>query len=579
MVNRRADAAASSDGYKWLVLSNTTLASLLATIDASITVISMPDIFRGIKLDPLAPANSFYLLWMVLGYSIVGAVLIVSLGRLGDMFGRVRIYRLGYVIYTIASLLATIDWLTGRAGADYLIVLRFVQGIGGACLMANAAAIVTDTFPQNQRGLALGLTNIMSISGTFIGLLLGGLLAPINWRLIFLVSVPFGLFGTVWAYLKLHELGTHRRARVDWLGNITFAAALVCILISITYGIRPYGTDPTGWTSPRVLSLLGAGIALLVAFVAIERRVADPMFRLPLFRIRAFTFGTTSTFLSFLARTGLMFMLVIWLQGIWLPEHGYDFAQTPLWAGIYLLPLTFGILISGPVSGYLTDRFGARPFATGGMLAAALSFGLLILVPTNFSYPVLALVLTLNGIANGMFAMPNRAAVMNSLPPADRGAGAGMNQTFQASAQVVSIGVFFTIMVVGLSGTLPHSLSSGLIAHGVAPSAAAAAAHAPAISVLFSAFLGYNPIAHLLGPHTLATLSAHNRALLSGRALFPHLISAPFRHALNETFAFSIVTCLITAGTSLMRGGHYHAPHATDPPPDQSPQPAGVPAG
>ena len=418
----------------------------------------MPDIFRGIKLDPLVPANSFYLLWMILGYLVVSSVLIVSLGRLGDMYGRVKIYNLGFVIYTVASLLLTIDWMTGRSGATYLIVLRIVQGLGGACLLANAAAIITDAFPANQRGMALGINNIVGVSGMFVGLVLGGILAPINWRLVFLISVPVGLFGTVWAYLKLEERSTPRPARIDWWGNITFALGLVLVMVAVTYGIRPAGGHSTGWTSPRVLALLIGAVVSFVVFAIAEQRVTDPMFRLPLFRIRAFTFGTLSTFLSAVARGGLMFMLIIWLQGIWLPEHGYSFERTPLWAGIYMLPLTVGMLVAGPTSGYLSDRFGARPFATAGMLAAAASFGLLMMLPTDFRYPEFALILGLTGISMGMFASPNRAGVMNSLPAADRGAGGGMNQTFQNSAQVLSIGIFFTLMILGLAATLPETL-------------------------------------------------------------------------------------------------------------------------
>jgi len=423
-----------TDRYKWIALSNTTLAVLLATI----TLIAMPDIFRGIHLDPLVPANSSYLLWMILGYLVVSSVLIVSLGRLGDIYGRVRIYNLGFVIYTVASLLLTIDWLTGREGATYLIVFRIVQGIGGACLLANAAAIITDAFPARQRGMALGINNIVGVSGMFIGLVLGGILAPIDWRLVFLISVPVGLFGTVWGYLKLKELSTPRPAAIDWWGNVTFALGLILVMVAVTYGIRPYGGSPTGWGSPRVLALLVGSITSLIAFAVIESRIAEPMFRLTLFRIRAFTFGTLSTFLAAVSRGGLMFMLIIWLQGIWLPLHGYSFTETPLWAGIYMLPLTIGMLIAGPTSGLLSDRFGARGFATGGMVAAAVSFAALTFLPVDFSYPVFAAILAFNGISMGMFASPNRAAVMNSLPARDRGAGGGMNQTFQNSAQVIS---------------------------------------------------------------------------------------------------------------------------------------------
>jgi MFS family permease len=472
----------------------------------------------------------------------------------------------------------TIDWMTGRAGADYLIVFRIFQGIGGACLLANAAAIITDAFPTNQRGMALGINNIVGVSGMFVGLVLGGLLAPINWRLVFLISVPVGLFGTVWAYLKLEERSQPRRRPVDWVGNVTFAAALICLMVAITYGIRPYGGHATGWGSLRVIALLSACALCLVAFVVAESRVPDPMFRLPLFRIRAFTFGTLSTFLSAVARGGLMFMLIIWLQGIWLPLHGYDFTKTPLWAGIYMLPLTLGMLVAGPTSGYLSDRFGARGFATGGMIGTAISFVLLLLLPTDFSYPVFGLVLALTGISMGMFASPNRAAVMNSLPRGDRGVGGGMNQTFQNSAQVISIGIFFTLMIAGLASTLPRAMTSGLVTHGVPLAQAHHAANLPPVSILFAAFLGYNPLQHLLGSHTLAALSAHSQATITGRSFFPHLISAPFRNGLKEAFLFAIVACLVAAAASLMRGGRYLAGDELDHQPARAPRRLPVPS-
>ena len=562
-----------TDRYKWIALSNATLGVLLATIDASITLIAMPDIFRGIKLDPLIPSNSFYLLWMILGYLVVSSVLIVSLGRLGDIYGRVKIYNLGFVIYTAASLILTVDWMTGRAGATYLIVFRIVQGIGGACLLANAAAIITDAFPAHQRGMALGINNIVGVSGMFIGLVLGGLLAPIDWRLVFLISVPIGLFGTVWAYLKLEERSAPRPAPIDWLGNATFALGLVLLMISVTYGIRPAGGHPTGWASPRVIVLLVASAASLAAFVVVERRVAAPMFRLSLFRIRAFTFGTLSTFLSAVARGGLMFILIIWLQGIWLPQHGYTFEETPLWAGIHMLPLSLGLLVAGPVSGLLSDRFGARGFASAGMLGTAVCFGFLLLLPIDFAYAPFAVILALCGISMGMFVSPNRAAVMNSLPPEDRGAGGGMNQTFQNSAQVLSIGIFFTLMIAGLAATLPAAMSSGLQAHGVSAATAHHVANLPPVSILFAAFLGYNPIQHLLGPHALHALSAHDQAAVTGHSFFPHLISGPFSTGLHAAFAFAIVACLIGAVASLLRGGHVASAVAVRPRPTPTPRP------
>jgi MFS family permease len=542
------------DRYKWVALSNVTLGVLLATLDASIVLIAMPDIFRGIHLSPLQPGNSFYLLWMILGYLVVTSVLVVGLGRLGDLFGRVRMYTLGFAIYTVASLLLTIDWMQGRAGADWLIGFRLVQGVGAAFLIANSAAILTDAFPPNQRGLALGLNNVVGISGQFIGLVVGGLLAPVNWRLIFLVSVPFGLFGTVWSHRKLREIGERNPAPIDWVGNLTFALGLVLIMIGITYGIRPHGRDAMGWSSPFVLGCLAAGVLLLALFAVFESRIEHPMFKLRLFRIRAFTFGVLSSFLSAVARGGLMFMLIIWLQGIWLPQHGYSFGRTPLWAGIYMLPLTIGFLIAGPMSGVLSDRFGSRPFATAGMLGSALSFALLYALPVDFTYWRFAAALLLMGLSMGAFASPNRAGVMNSLPSGDRGAGGAMNQTFQNSAQVLSIGIFFTLMIVGLAATLPASLSAGLQAHGVPAASATRAAHVPPVSVLFAAFLGYDPVRELLGPGVVGHLSPANAAAVDNRNFFPNLIAGPFRDGLHKAFAFAIAACLLAALMSWSRG-------------------------
>ena len=550
-------AAVEDDHYKWIALSNTTLGVLMATIDLSIVLIALPDIFRGIDLTPLTPGNTFYLLWMILGFMVVTSVLVVSLGRLGDMYGRVKMYNLGFAVYTFFSLLLTITWMSGTAAAAYLVIMRILQGVGAAFLLANSSAILTDAFPEHQRGMALGINQVAGISGSFIGLVLGGLLGPINWRLIFLVSVPVGLVGTVWAYLMLREVPRRHAGKIDWPGNITFALGLVGIMIGITYGIQPYDGHVMGWTSPTVLLSLILGAALLVAFVFIEARSEDPMFRLTLFRIRAFSAGSISTLLASIGRGGLMFMLIIWLQGIWLPQHGYSFASTPLWAGIYMLPLTAGFLIAGPLCGYLSDHFGSRPFATGGMLAAALSFFLLEMLPVNFNYAVFGSLLLFNGLAMGAFAAPNRAGVMNSLPAQHRGVGGGMNSTFQNAGQVLSIGIFFTLMIIGLATTLPDSLFHGLVAHGLPVPVAERASHLPPVSTLFAAFLGYSPIQHLVGAKVLAHLPAAQRAVVTGRGFFPSIIASAFKNGLHAAFDFAIIACLIAAGASWMRGGKY----------------------
>ncbi len=536
----------------------------MATIDMSIMLIAMPDIFRGIHIDPLAPSNSFYFLWMILGFMVVTSVLVVTLGRLGDMYGRVKMYNLGFAVYTFFSLLLTATWMSGKAAAIWLVIMRIFQGVGSAMLMANSTAILTDAFPENERGMAIGINQIAGISGSFIGLILGGLLAPIQWRLIFLVSVPVGLFGTIWAYLKLKEVPRRQHAKLDWAGNATFALGLVGIMVGITYGIQPYGHHSMGWDSPRVLASLGLGVILLIAFAIIEYRVDEPMFNLSLFKIRAFSSGSLSTLLASMGRGGLMFMMIIWLQGIWLPIHGFDFSRTPLWAGIYMLPLTLGFLIAGPISGYLSDRYGARPFATGGMLVAALSFFLLELIPVDFSYWQFGGILLLNGLSMGVFAAPNRAGVMNSLPAQHRGVGSGMNSTFQNSAQVLSIGVFFSLMILGLSASLPQDLFQGLVAHGVSVAAARHASHLPAVSTLFAAFLGYSPVLHLLPHGVLAHLTKAQLSAIGGRKFFPNLISKPFSSGLDVAFNFSVVACLVAAGASWMRGGKYHFQDSTE---------------
>jgi MFS family permease len=546
-------ASRHPDRYKWIALSNTTLGMLMATINSSITLIALPDIFRGIGLNPLAPGNVSYLLWMLMGFLVVTAVLVVTFGRIGDMFGRVRMYELGFAVFTVGSILLSVVWLRGGAGASYLIVMRVVQGLGAAMLMANTAAILSDAFPVNQRGLALGINNVAAIAGSFVGLVVGGLLGPVDWRLVFLVSVPFGIFGTIWAYLRLEERGERLPARLDWWGNLTFAAGLISVLVGITYGIQPYGGHTMGWTSPMVIGSIGGGIAVLGIFVVIERRIADPMFHLPLFRIRPFTMGNVASLLSSLGRGGLMFILIIWLQGIWLPLHGYSFKATPLWAGIYMVPLTVGFLVSGPISGWLSDHFGARPFATAGMGLSGVAFLLLERLPANFSYPVFALLLFLLGAAMGLFASPNRAQVMNSLPAGQRGVGGGMSATFQNSAMVLSIGVFFSLMVLGLAASLPSHLFNGLTAAGVPAARAREISKLPPVGTLFAAFLGYNPVAVLLGPtlHHLPTAAANH---LTGRSFFPSLISSPFEAGLRKAFDFAAVACFIAAVASWFSG-------------------------
>ena len=545
----------SDSGYKWVALSNTTLAVFMSTLDGSIVIISLPAIFRGIHLDPLAAGNVSYLLWMIIGYLLVQAVLVVTLGRLGDMYGRVRIYNAGFVVFTLASVLLSFDPFVGGHGALWLIGWRLLQALGGSMLTANSAAILTDAFPANQRGLALGINQIAALAGQFIGLVAGGVLAIIDWRAVFWVNVPVGVFGTIWAYRNLRETGSHQRGDIDWWGNGTFAVGLSAILIAITSAIHPYDGQTMGWTSPATIALLAFGLALLAAFVAIERRVAEPMFQLALFRIHAFTAGSIATLAASIARGGLQFMLVIWLQGIWLPLHGYDYEVTPLWAGIYMLPLSAGFLVAGPISGILSDRLGSRAFATSGMLVFGSSFIGLMLLPVDFTYWLFAALLAINGIGVGMFGAPNASSIMGSVPPARRGVASGMRSTFQNAGNLLSIGVFFSLMIAGLASRLPATLTAGLQAQGVPYAIAHEVAALPPVSSLFAAFLGVNPVQNLLGPTgVLATLPRANAATLTGTKFFPNLISGPFHDGLVVVFSVAFSLAMIAAGASLMRG-------------------------
>jgi len=554
MMSAPSQAPVLGPRYKWLVLSNTTIGTVLATLNATSLMIALPVIFRGIRLDPLQSGNFPYLLWIMMGYMLVMAAIVVTVGRIGDIFGRVKMYNLGFAWFTLGAILLSTVWSTGSAGALELVILRMFQAIGGALLMANSAAIITDAFPAEQLGFALGMNMVAAIVGSFLGIVAGGLLAEVGWRWVFLANVPIGVFGTVWAYLKLKEIGVRIKAKIDWLGNLSFAGGLAMILTGATYGIQPYGRSLTGWANPFVLEMIFGGVALLVVFVFVEMKVAEPMFRLSLFRIRAFAAGNAASFLSSIGRGGFQFMLMIWFQGIWLPQHGYRFSDTPLWAGIYMIPFMLGFVVAGPLSGKLSDRYGARPFATAGMLLSGAMYGVMMAFPANFAYWPFAAVMLLSGIGGGMFASPNTASIMNSVPARHRGAASGMRVTFANSGMPLSMGLFFTLLVLGLNAKVPSAMYQGLVAHGVPSANAAQLAHVPPLGYIFAAFLGYNPLRSLLGPAVLGHLAPAQAAALTSRSFFPQLIGPSFKSALLLILVFAVVMSVIAAIASALRG-------------------------
>jgi MFS family permease len=545
---------AHGDRHKWLVLSNTTLGVLAASITGSIILISLPAVFRGIGIHPLDPGNTNTLLWTIMGYLVVTSVLVVTFGRLGDMFGRARIYNIGFAIFALASIALSL-MPTGDGAAAYLVWMRIIQGIGGAMLTATSTAILVDAFPPHQRGLALGINTMAIIAGQFIGLIVGGILADLNWRLVFWLNVPIGVIGTIWGFLSLRDHGTpKKRGPLDWWGNITFAVGLVLVLVGINDGIQPDGANLMSWGTPKVLAELIVGLLFLLAFILIEQRVKLPMFDLNLLKIRPFAAGISASFLTSIARGGLQFMLIIWLQGIWLPLHGYSFEQTPLWAGIFMLPLTVGVLLAGPLAGILADRYGSHRFAAAGMLLGALTFLGLMLLDADFSYPLFATLLFLNGLSSGLFSAPNGTQIMNAVPASERGQASGLRATSMNAGQVMSIGVFFTLMIIGLAWSLPGVMEQRLIAQGLPADIATQVASAPPVASLFAAFLGYNPMGELIPAAALSALTPDQVAVITGKQFFPDLLSEPFMVGIKIAFTISLVLYLLAAIVSFIGG-------------------------
>lgn len=550
--------------YKWVALSNTTIGVLMASIDSTIVLISLPAIFRGIEINPLTSFQ--YLLWLLFGYSVVTSTVLVTFGRISDMFGRVKLFNLGFAIFTVGSTLCYLTPNTGDLGAQELIIFRIIQGIGGAFLFANGAAIITDAFPQNERGRALGINMISVLAGSTIGLILGGVLAAFDWRYVFLVSVPVGIVGTVWSYWKLKETALIRRnQKLDIWGNVTFGVGLTLVLLAVSYGLVPYGASATGWGDPWVIAASVIGLALLVAFPFVELRVPEPMFDLHLFSNRNFAASNFAGLLAAIGRGGVQIMLIILLQGIWLPLHGYSYTTTPFWSGIYILPLLIGFVIMGPISGSLADKHGSRTLTMLGMAITAGAFGALSLLPFDFTYLPFAVIAFIMGIGSGLFASPNVLSIMNSVPAHARGAASGMRATLQNTGQTISIAIFFTIVISALGSGLPSAFTAALTGAGV-PQLSVYFVNIPATSALFSAFLGYNPVSAILAtvsPSVTASIPANTLHYLTGNTFFPNAIASPFMSALRLTFYIGIAISVLAMVISYMRGSERPAKSTT----------------
>ncbi len=532
--------------YKWTVLANTTMGGLMAAINATIILISLPSIFRGLNVNPLAPGNFTLLLWVLLGYMVVTASLLVTFGRLSDDYGRKKFYTIGFAIFAAASIaLSFTPYNSGTNGVLFIIIFRLVQGVGGGFIMVNSTALLTDAFPDNERGKALGTNQVAFLAGGFIGLVAGGLLAPFDFHLIFIVNIPFAVLGAFWSYYKLKEEKTSEKKKgLDWKGNLALSAGLILVALSFTYALSPYKTNPLGWTNPWVIASLIIGVFLMVLFVPIERKVRNPLFKLSLFRNIQFLFSSLALFLSALARGAVMFLVIIWLQGVYLPLHNFTIAQTPFWAGIYMIPLMVGFIALGPISGVLTDRFGARIFSTIGLLITAIGLFLLTTFSANFSYIPFAIVLFVIGAGNGMFAAPNTKRAMDALPWKDRGVGNGIRTTFANIGQMISMAIFFTIAITVFSYALPSIISTQLTSLNVPSTLSSQFAAIPASSFLFSAFLGINPVSTFLSqvPSSIISVIPNSSLKIMNESSFiPKLISSPFMQGLRTALYIGII--------------------------------------
>ncbi|MGC8623214.1 MAG: MFS transporter [Candidatus Micrarchaeia archaeon] len=540
--------------YKWTVLTNTTLGVIMSALNTNIVMISLPTIFRGLGINPFAPGEFVYLLWILMGYGIVLATVLVTFGRISDIYGRVRMYTLGFIIFTVASiLLSIVPDNSQNFGAALLIFFRMIQAVGGGFLMVNSTALLTDSFPVNQRGEALGLNQSAFIAGSVLGLVMGGLLASYNWHLVFIVNIPFALAGTIWSIFKLKKMHKRANVKIDYWSNITLALGLVLISLGFTYVLVPYGNSQMGWSNPLVLLAFVLGIMLIILFVFVEKHVTEPLFNLMLFKIRAFSFGNISLFFNALARGAVMFLIIIWLQGIYLPMHGYPYLQTPFWAGVYILPLMIGMVIIAPISGHLTDKYGARIFATAGMLIVALSLFLLIFLPYNFNLLEFELIIFLNGLGNGFFASPNTTAIMNSISSDDRGAGNGMRMTLSNIGSTISMAIFFSITITVFSVGVPAAMYNAAIKIMPQQTATYLSKLSPS-GLLFAAFLGIDPLAAVKSSGNLSQAALQ---ALSSPTFLPSVIGPSFIIGLRYSLYISIALILIGAVFSALRGGKY----------------------
>jgi EmrB/QacA subfamily drug resistance transporter len=423
--------------YKYTVLTNTTIGSFMSQLDGNIVLIALPTITRSLN------ATAFEALWVLMGYILMTAVSLLTFGRLADMYGKVRLYNVGFAIFTIGSGLCSL-----ALNGTMLVAFRLVQGLGAALIWANNAAILTDAFPPNERGRAIGINLVAGISGSVIGLVLGGVLTEsLGWRSVFWINLPIGAFATFWAYAKLRELGTIGHGKIDVPGNILFAGGLTMFLAGLTLGALSQYTA-------TYFGLMVVGLLMVAGFGYVELKVRSPLMDLKLFRIRPFTAGIVSNLLSSIARSGVSLVLTIFFQGALLLD--------PLTAGLWLIPFAAAFVSVGPLAGFLSDKYGARGFTTTGLIISVAGFLGLAMIPSNVSYETLALLMVLVGIGGGMFVAPNMSSIMTSAPVTERGIASGMSATLVTTGSLLSLSISFAVLATSINSTVLQAVFAGL---------------------------------------------------------------------------------------------------------------------
>ncbi|MFB6470619.1 MAG: MFS transporter [Vulcanisaeta sp. AZ3] len=544
-----------NEGQRRAVLINALLGSLLGSMNMASIVIALPAILKGVGINPTSSLGFIVMMWLMFSYPLVTAVTVPIIGRLSDMFGRGRVFTIGDALFTAISLLMGLVPGYGIIAGLQLVAYRFIQGIAGSMMFSNSAALITDVYPPERRGVAQGIVGIAFSAGSVSGLVVGGLLAIINWRLVFLFNVPIGLVSTLWALRSVYRLPTgFSRVSIDYVGAVLLSASLIFVLMGLLLSMMPYGGSSLGWGNPMVWISLVIGIVLFGALIFVERRIREPMLKINLFGIRQFTYGVFSSFFLFMAMGANIFVLSLLLQAIYLPlVYKIPYSETPLWAGIFLIPSSIANAIFAPIGGKLLNKLGARVVSTLGAILFGVGFELLALLPMNFNYVEFAAILVITGIGSGLFQSPNIVSILSAVPSSDRAAASGLRASMQNIGSLMSFALFLTLIITGSAAALPVALYRALINAGVPMSDARTLVSIPPVYALFAAFLGFDPIKTLIEQAHIS-LSPSVFANIENITFFPSAIAPAMQLGFHLAYHMAAIFAFAAAAFSYLRG-------------------------